>query len=118
MEHNADAHNIVGTSKRKTRSSKDDLVGRTDLREVADFAKGLPQIVSLNSLEELNREEPAVLRKFISVEYKDTHRRVGHISLVHFFSWHLFLSVYYIVIILIVAPVARARICRSGPSKL
>ena len=37
MEHNADAHNIAGTSKRKTRSSKDDLVGRTDLHEVADF---------------------------------------------------------------------------------
>ena len=76
--------------------------------------------MSFDSLEELNREEPAVLRKFISVEYKDTHRGVSHISLVHFFffSWHLFLSVYYIVIILFVAPVARARICRSGPSKL
>ena len=90
MEHNADAHDIVGTSKRTTRSSKDDLVGRNDLHEVADFAKGLPQIVSLDSLEELNREEPAMLRKFISVEYKDTHRRVSHISLVHFFFYGIF----------------------------
>ena len=85
MEHNADAPNVVGTSKRKTRSSKDDLAGRNDLHEVADFAKGLPQITSLDSLEGLNREEPAVLRKFISVEYKDTHRRVSQISLLHFF---------------------------------
>ena len=50
---------------------------RTDLHSVAELMKHLPQATSLDGFDGFNREEPAVLRKFVAVEYKDTHRRIS-----------------------------------------
>ena len=62
-------------SKRKTRSVAVDSL--SELHSVAEFTKSLPQVMNLASYDGLNREEPALLRDFVAVEYTDKNRRVS-----------------------------------------
>ena len=65
-------------AKRKTRSNPYvDSGGQVDFHAVGEYAKGLPQIAVLDSLDGLDREVTAIIRKFVAVEYKDKGRRVS-----------------------------------------
>ena len=78
MESTSSSLSVSGAVKRRSRSdTMASVSSRTDLHSVAEFMKHLPQATSLDGFDGLNREEPAVLRKFVAAEYKDTHRRVS-----------------------------------------
>ena len=71
------AHDVVAP-KRKSRSSRaGDVAGQNDLHALREFAENFPRNASLSSLENLDREEPALLRGLSAVEYKDKDRKVS-----------------------------------------
>ena len=75
MKRSNEGFPLVGCSKRKTRSNPYvDSGGQVDLHSVGEYAKELPQIAVLDSLD---REVPAITRKFVAVEYKDKGKRVS-----------------------------------------
>ena len=78
MKRSNEGFPLVGCSKRKTRSNPYvDSGGQVDLHSVGEYAKRLPQIAVLDSLDGLDREVPAIIRKFVAVEYKDKGKRVS-----------------------------------------
>ena len=78
MKRNNELFPLVGRSKRKTRSNPDvGSEGQVDMHSIGEYAKGLPQIAMLNSLDGLDREVPALIRQFVAVEYKDKEKRVS-----------------------------------------